>query len=413
MLEVADSYGEGAKGRGHVDVVEGAAHGVLAADGGQLQAHLCIVGTEQCSERLTPTVGVVAQFLEVFLEGEAHTAGVATCGSNLGDRTQHGIHGTVEGAPRGLVGIHAVAHDGHGVALAIEQRQLANHALGGRQLVLAAEGHHHAAGADTAVEHLDEAFLRADVEVGDGLQPKVFNVLKVFRVLKAFFRHADADGGLLVGAVGVNEAAAEVDNLFAAPVDDHTGFLGDGGHHRCLEVLFVGILQHEVDILGVDHDGHTLLALADSKLGAVKTGVFLGYAVEVYLQAVGQFAYGDAHATGAEVVALLDDVRHLFTAEQALYLAFGGGVAFLHLGTAGGQALGGVALRGTCGTADAVTSGAATKQDDDVAGVAGESLHSTTRSGGDDGANLHAFGHVVGVVNLVHQAGGEAYLVAV
>ena len=42
--------------------------------------------------------------------------------------------------------------------------------------------------------------------------------------------HADADGGLLVGAVGVDEAAAEVDNLLAAPADDHAGIGGDGGH---------------------------------------------------------------------------------------------------------------------------------------------------------------------------------------
>ena len=216
-----------------------------------------------------------------------------------------------------------------------------------------------------------------------------------------------------MGTVGVDEAAAEVDNLFATPADDHTGLLGDGGHHRGLEVLFVGIFQHQVDILGVDHHSHTLLALADGQLGAVQAGIFLGHAVEVNLQAVGQLADGHTHAAGAEVVALLDNARHLLAAEQALYLALGGGVALLHLGAAGREALGGVALGGTCGTADTVAAGAAAQQDDDIARVGGEALHGTARRGGDNGADFHALGHIVGMVYLVHQAGGEANLVAV
>ena len=165
MVQVAHADGEGAEGGRHVNVVEGAAHGVLAADGGQLEAHLGVVGAEEGGEGLAPTVGVAAQLLEVFLEGEAHTAGVATDGGNLGHRAEDGVDSAVEGTPRHEVGVEAVGHDADGVALAVEQRQLGDHALGRRQLVAAAEGHQDAAGTDAAVEHLDEALLGADVQI--------------------------------------------------------------------------------------------------------------------------------------------------------------------------------------------------------------------------------------------------------
>ena len=71
----------------------------------------------------------------------------------------------MEGAPAGLVRIHAVRHDGDGVALAVKQRQFANHALSRRKLVFATKRHNHATGADTAVEHLDQALLRTDIQI--------------------------------------------------------------------------------------------------------------------------------------------------------------------------------------------------------------------------------------------------------
>ena len=142
-----------------------------------------------------------------------------------------------------------------------------------------------------------------------------------------------------MGAVGVDKATAEVDYFLATPTDDHTRFLGDGSDNGSLEVLLVGIFKHQVDILGVDDDSHTLLALTDSQFCTVKTCIFLGNLVEVDLQTVGQLANGDAYATSTEVVAFLDDRRHLFTTEQTLYLTFRRGVTLLHLSAAGGKTL--------------------------------------------------------------------------
>ena len=46
MLHVADAHSKAAQRRGHVDIVECAAHRVLTADGGQFQPHLGMIGTQ-------------------------------------------------------------------------------------------------------------------------------------------------------------------------------------------------------------------------------------------------------------------------------------------------------------------------------------------------------------------------------
>ena len=320
------------------------------------------------------------------------------------------------GAPCGEVGVETVAHYRNGGGVAVEHGDFRHHALGGRHLCLSAERHHHGACAYGAVEHLDKTFLRAYVEVGEGVEPCLADVAAVgIAVEIALFLvgHRHADVGLLMGSVGVDESARQVDNLFAAPGEYHTRVFGNGGHDGGFEVLLFGVGQHFVHVFGVHHYCHTLLRFGDGQLGAVEAGVFLGNFVEVDKQSVGQLAYGHGDAAGAEVVTFLNERRHLFAAEHALDLTFCGRVAFLYLGTAGGKRFGGVRLGSACGTADAVAACASAEQYDDVARVGGEAFHATARSRGNHGTYLHTFGHVVGVVYLVHQTGGEANLVAV
>ncbi len=173
-----------------------------------METHLGVIGAEEGTEGFAPTVGVVAQFLEIFLEGESHAAGVTTGCGNLGNAAEHGIGCAMEGAPRSLVGIHAIGHECHSVALAVEQRQFADHALSRRQLITATEGHHHTSGTDGAVEHLDQALLRTYVEVGEGLQPQFFDGFCGVDGFNGFCGHLDTDGSFLMGSVGVDEAAA-------------------------------------------------------------------------------------------------------------------------------------------------------------------------------------------------------------
>ena len=72
-----------------------------------------------------------------------------------------------------------------------------------------------------------------------------------------------------------------------------------------------------------------------------------------------------------------------------------------------------VGLGGAGGTADAVTAGAAAQQDDHVAGGGALAAHVVGRGSAHNGADLHALGHVAGVIDLVHLAGSKADLVAV
>ena len=62
--------GEGDEGGGHVQVVEGAGHGVLAADGRPAEVQLGLQSAQQGGEGLAPALRLAAQLLKELLEGE-------------------------------------------------------------------------------------------------------------------------------------------------------------------------------------------------------------------------------------------------------------------------------------------------------------------------------------------------------
>ena len=136
-----------------------------------MQSHLCVVGPQQRAHGLAPSLRVVAEFLEVFLECQPHLCHVASCRRHLGHRIHHGVHRSVEWRPTCQVGVEAIRHYCHRVALPVEKRKLRHHALRGRQLIFASKGHHHSPGAYRRIEHLHQPFLRAYVEVVEGLYP--------------------------------------------------------------------------------------------------------------------------------------------------------------------------------------------------------------------------------------------------
>ena len=220
-------------------------------------------------------------------------------------------------------------------------------------------------------------------------------------------------GSLLVCSVGVDKTTAQVHHLFATPCYHHAGLLSDGGNHHSLQVFFVGILQHLIHILGVDHHSHTLLTLADGKFRTVKSGIFLRHLVQIDKQAVRQFADGYAHAACAKVVAFLNQRRDLFSTKQSLYLSLRRRIALLHFCTAGGQRGGVVRLRSTRSTTATVATGSTAKQYHHIAWVAGQSLHLSAWRCRYHGTYLHALGNIVGVVDFVHQTRRQSYLVAV
>ncbi len=68
ILRLCGGNCKGNESRGNVDMLECAAHAVLAADGAAAHLKLCLICAEQCRKRLAPALGLALCSLEVFLE---------------------------------------------------------------------------------------------------------------------------------------------------------------------------------------------------------------------------------------------------------------------------------------------------------------------------------------------------------
>ena len=150
---------EGNQRRGHVDLLEGAAHRVFAADGRQAQGYLHPQGAQQGGERLAPGMRIGCHPFEVFLIGEAHRRPVTAGGSHLGASLDNRVGRCVIRAPGRQVGIVAEGHHARRVGLS-RHGQLLHGDLRLRVLPAAAIRHQDRTAADGRVEHLDQALLR-------------------------------------------------------------------------------------------------------------------------------------------------------------------------------------------------------------------------------------------------------------
>ena len=142
----------------HVDLLEGAAHRVLAADRRQPQLDLHPQRTQQRRQRFAPRTGGVHPF-EIFLIGETHPPELRTGGHRLGAGLR-----PVIGAPRRKEGVVAVGHDARRLGVSVDGEFLHRDLRLGA-LRAAAEGQQHGRSADRRVEHLNEALLRHHVVV--------------------------------------------------------------------------------------------------------------------------------------------------------------------------------------------------------------------------------------------------------
>ena len=407
----ADGRGERHQRGRHVQLLETARHGVLAADGADTQVHLRHQRAQHGGGGLAPALGLVAQLLEVLLERQVHVLVEEAGGHEARHALHHGDVRAGELVRLSEVGVEAPGHAADRGGLA-EHGQLRHHGHGRRQLTRPAERHEHRARADGRVEALGQALVRAHVQVGDQrVHALGQRVARPGALVRPTRQHAHVL--VLRRAVAVEEVAAHVHDGGAVPLHAHARLLRHRGDRGCLEVLFVRVADELVHVLGRQGNGHALLALGDGQLGAVKAVVLLRHLVEVDEQAVGQLADGHGHAARAEVVAALDQLASVAPTEQALDLALHGRVALLHLGAAAFERFQLVRLRGTRGAADAVAAGAAAQQHHHVARRGRLATHVIGRGGAHHGADLHALRGVTGMVQLVHLAGRQADLVAV
>ena len=380
---------------------------------GGAEIYLCLERAEQGCEGLAPALGRGAQALEVLLETQVYVLVAEAGGDEAGNALRHGEVSAFEGALLAHARLKAPGHGRAGAGFAADG-YLGRHALRGGELVFAAEGHQHGACAYCGVEALGQtapgaALKRAQQGAELLLQRRAAHGGGAVGEPGGGYMHA----GVLLRAVGVEKVAVYVADYAPAPYHAQTVLAADARHGGGLQVFALGGLEHMHLVACGDDDGHALLALGYGQLRAVEARVFELDAVEVYVEAGGQLAYGYADAACAEVVAALYHAGDVAVTEQALELALHGGVALLHLGAAGLKAVQAVGLGGARGPAAAVAARAPAQQDDEVARLRARAQHVPLRRGGDDGAYLPALGDIAGVIELVHEAGGEAYLVAV
>ena len=150
---------------------------------------------------------------------------------------------------------------------------------------------------------------------------------------------------MLLGAVGVQELAGQIDDESAVPGHAQSCFFSDRRDNGGFEVFARSIFAEFLRILLCDDYRHALLGFGNRQLGAVKALVFLRNLGKIDEQSVSQLADCDRYAARAEVVAALDQARNLLIAEETLNLSLLGGISLLNLSAAGRQRFGGMSLR--------------------------------------------------------------------
>ena len=412
LARLAGGNREGAERRRNVHLLERARHGVLAANRRDVQIQLRIQRAQQRRERLAPARRIRAHALEIFLEGQIRLLVVKA----RADQLRHALDDRQIAALirrlRQDFRVHPVRHAGHGIRHAMTNRQLCNHRLVRGQLIFAAEGHQDRRRADGRIEPLAQALLGADIEVAKHIRQLLrHRIARELVGLDIIIR--DRCSRVLLRAVGIEELAGQIDNRHALPRHAQTGFGGHFRHDGRFKVLAVCRRKERINILRRKHNRHPFLRFGNRQLRAVQTVVLLRHFVQINQQAVRQFADCHGHAARAEVVAALNQAGDFAVTEEALELAFGRGIALLHLRAArfdGFQLMG---FRRTRCAAAAVAPGAPAKEDNLVAGGRHFAADVLLRRSADHRADFQTLGGIARMVHFIHQPRCQSNLVAI
>jgi len=147
------------KCRRNVEILEGAAHGVLASYGADSESHLGFERSEQSRERLAPSCSVLLRRAEVLLEREVHFPEGRSCRNQFRDRFDDREVSAVVRRRLGYIRVVAPCHERAVVCLTLLERDLVHHRLDRRDLVDSSERHQHRARPDGGVEALRQSLL--------------------------------------------------------------------------------------------------------------------------------------------------------------------------------------------------------------------------------------------------------------
>ena len=199
------------EGRGDMDVLEGAAHGVLTADRGKAETHLRVESAEQRGKGLAPARGIAAELFKVFLESEPAFVGRCAARNELcNGRYDRAVRAGV-GIRFRKIGIEAVRHDGTGIGFAVSDGEFRRHRLRRSDHIPSAEGHQHGAGADGGIEPLRKTLAGADIDIGNE-RLHALDKTGVFYGFRRFFARGDLRLHGFRRAVGIEEFPRKIDD---------------------------------------------------------------------------------------------------------------------------------------------------------------------------------------------------------
>ena len=180
-----------------------------------------------------------------------------------------------------------------------------------------------------------------------------------------------------------------------------------------LDVLLGTVATELGLVLRLDNHRHTLLRLADSKLGRVQTAILGRHTVEEDIQTICQLTNRNAHTTCTKVVRLLNQAGNLCSAEQTLQLTLLGSITLLHLTAALLERLGVVLLRRACCTTDTVATCTATEHQHNIARCGGLTANTVRLNCTHNCTYLHTLSGIAGVENLSHAGSRQTHLVTI
>ena len=192
------------------------------------------------------------------------------------------------GALLGYVGVISPRHKRAGVCVSAFNRYFIYHYLCRCALILSSKGHKHASCTDGGVKALAKTSLGANVKVGSKVVHKstkaaVYLFCEALRLTCEYVY-------VLLCAVGVEKFSGDVNDYLVVPSHYEARLFCNLGYDRSLEVLALCKFAEACDVLSLNHHCHSLLRLGDSKLGAVKSLVFLGNCIKIYLDSVSKLA---------------------------------------------------------------------------------------------------------------------------
>ena len=287
-----------------MDILKAAAHRVLAAYRGELQAHLRFECAEQRGKGLAPAHLISAELFKILLKGEIAAFKACAARNELCDGAYDRRICARERVSLRKVRVKAVAHDGAGRGLAVSYGEFACHDLRRGQEIPSAEGQKHRACADGRIEAFRKSLTGADVYIGNERNQFFFEGT-VFYNLRNGFPLGNLRLRTLLCAVGIQKSPRNIDYLFAPMPHYHAARIGYFGNNRCFKIFLIRKRKEGFRVLFLHNDRHALLRFAYGKLGTVKAFVFFRNLIKVDFERVRKLTYRDRNSAGTEIIAAL------------------------------------------------------------------------------------------------------------